>query len=211
MDLHASAPITMCFSKATLAAGTTSTISTTGTTTFAIRGKFYTKTAITNGATPTTDWATGSTFIPIPIPLSTPNLGGVPNGAAGYSSIYMVGFDHSGNIKVIQGSIVANDGNTTTPVLIKAMNFGAFGPSGSDATKAGDFCPIGYIIVSLDSNAVAAWRLPHPFSQDPGPGSTDRGPGPYRPDGTIECLGRMDHQVKLRRVPDRVEGRLKPG
>lgn len=161
MDQLAATPITMCLSKVTLAAGTTSTISTTGTTVFAIRGKAYSKTAITNGATPTTDWATGNAFIPIPVPLSTPNIPSVPNGAAGYSGIFMVGFDHSGNIKVIQGSIVANDGNTTTPVLAQAMNFGATGPSPGTTQPANynDFCPIGYIIVSLDSAATAAWTF----------------------------------------------------
>jgi hypothetical protein len=41
--------------KVALAAGTTTTISTTGTTTYGINGKAYSKAAITNGATPTTD------------------------------------------------------------------------------------------------------------------------------------------------------------
>lgn len=161
MDNLQFAPVTMCFTKATLAAGTTSTISTTGTTTFAIRGKFYAKTAITNGATPTTDWATGNAFIPIPVPLTSPNLAGVPNNAAGYSSIFMVGFDHSGNIKVIQGSIVASDGNTTTPNLLVAPQFGATGPGPGTTFPANynDYCPIGYIIVHLDANATAAWTF----------------------------------------------------
>jgi len=41
--------------------------------------------------------------------------------------------------------------------------------------------------------------IPHPFSQDPGARIYKTGDlARYRPDGTIECLGRMDHQVKLR-------------
>jgi len=128
MDALASVPVTMCLSYVTLAAGTTTTISTTGTTTYCIRGKAYTKAAISNGATPTTDWATGNAFIPIPIPLSSPNLAGVPNGAAGYASVYMIGLDASGNIKVIQGSIVALD---STGAFITAPQFGGTGPAGS--------------------------------------------------------------------------------
>ena len=55
MDTVAKAPITMCMSKATLAAGTTSTLSTTGTTTYLIESIFYTKASLANQATPTTD------------------------------------------------------------------------------------------------------------------------------------------------------------
>jgi hypothetical protein len=150
MDSLQATPVTMNFSKATLAAGTTTTISTTGTTTYAIRGKFYTKTAITNGATPTTDWATGNAFKPIPIPLTAPNL------ANGYGSIYAVGFDHSGNIKVIQGTIEALDVNGN---FINAPQFGGDGPSGNDPVKTGDFCMIGYIIVQLGATAVATWTF----------------------------------------------------
>lgn len=149
MDMQQAVPVTMCFSKASLAAGTTTTISTTGTTTYAIKGKFYTKTAITNGATPTTDFATGASFLPIPIPNTAPNLG------LGYASIYTVGLDSSGNTKVVQGSIVALDvsGN-----FINAPQFGALGGVGIDSTTT-DFCPIGYIIVKLGSTAVATWTF----------------------------------------------------
>lgn len=149
MDTQQAIPVTMNFTKGALAAGTTTTISTTGTITFAIRGKFYTKTAITNGATPTTDWATGNAFLPIPIPNTAPNL------ALGYGCAYAFGFDHSGNIKVVQGTIVPLDvsGN-----FINAPQFGGFGPAGSGSTD-NDFCPIGYLIVQLGSTAVATWTL----------------------------------------------------
>jgi hypothetical protein len=132
-----------------LAAGTTTTINTTGTTTYAIRGKFYTKTAITNGATPTTDYATGAAFLPIPIPATAPNL------AAGYGSVYTVGFDHSGNVKVIQGTIVPSDASGN---FINAPQFGGLGPQGSGSTD-NDFCPIGYIVVKLGATAVATWTF----------------------------------------------------
>lgn len=149
MDAQAAIPVTMCLSKVALAAGTTTTISTTGTTVFAIRGKAYSKTAITNGATPTTDYATGAAFKPIPIPNTAPNLG------LGYGSVYTVGFDHSGNVKVIQGTIEALDVNGN---FINAPQFGGLGPSGSGTTD-NDFCPIGYIIVKLGASAVATWTF----------------------------------------------------
>lgn len=155
MDFLSNVPLTLCLSKVTLAAGTTTTISTTGTTVYGIEGKAYSKAAITNGATPTTDWSTGNAFIPIPIPLSSPNLPGVPNGAAGYASIYMVGLDSGGNIRVIQGSIVALD---SAGSFLTAPQFGGTGPAGSGSTDS-DFCPIGYIIVKLGATAVATWTF----------------------------------------------------
>lgn len=149
MDMQMQIPLTANLTKGSLAAGTTTTISTTGTMTYAIRGKLYTKTAITNGATPTTDYATGAAFLPIPIPNTAPNL------ALGYGSVYMVGFDHSGNIKVIQGTVVPLDINGN---FINAPQFGSFGPQGSGSTD-NDFCPIGYILVQLGSSAVATWTF----------------------------------------------------
>jgi hypothetical protein len=149
MDQQANIPVTMNFTKATLAAGSTTTISTTGTTTFAIKGKFYTKTAISNGATPVVDYATGAAFIPIPIPNTAPNL------AAGYGSVYTVGFDTGGNIKVIQGTVVPLDGSGN---FINAPQFGGLGPQGSGPTD-NDFCAIGYIIVKLGATAVATWTF----------------------------------------------------
>lgn len=149
MDLQQAIPVTMNFSKAALAAGTTTTLSTTGTTTYAIKGKFYQKTAITNGATPVVDYATGNAFLPIPIPNTAPNL------ALGYGCVYTVGFDHSGNIKVIQGTIQALDSSGN---FINAPQFGGLGPEGSGSTD-NDFCPIGYIIVQLGSTAVATWTF----------------------------------------------------
>lgn len=149
MDIQQATPVTMNFTKAALAAGTTTTISTTGTTTYAIKGKFYTKTAITNGATPTTDWATAAAFIPIPIPNTAPNL------ALGYGCIYTVGLDSTGAVRVIQGTIVPLDvsGN-----FINAPQFGGLGPQGSGSTD-NDFCPIGYIVVKLGATAVATWTF----------------------------------------------------
>jgi hypothetical protein len=134
MDIQAAVPITMCLSKVALAAGTTTTLSTTGTTTYAIRGKAYTKTAITNGATPTSDYATGNAFLPV---------------LANKGSIYMIGLDASGSIKVIQGTITDLDvsGN-----FIRAPQFGGTAPAGSGSTN-NNFCPIGYLVIKAGSTA----------------------------------------------------------
>jgi hypothetical protein len=149
MDQLQRVPETICLSKVALAAGTTTTISTTGTTVYGIKGKAYSKAAITNGATPTTDYATGTAFLPIPIPNTAPNL------ALGYGCVYTVGLDHSGNVKVIQGTIAPLDVNGN---FITAPQFGALGPQGSGSTD-NDFCPIGYILVQLGATAVATWTF----------------------------------------------------
>ena len=61
MDNLAFAPGTFCTSKATAAAGTTTTFSTTGATLYCIKGKAFTTSAAANAATPTTDATTGAT------------------------------------------------------------------------------------------------------------------------------------------------------
>jgi hypothetical protein len=149
MDYQSGVPATFCLSKVTLAAGSTTTISNTGTTTFAIKGKAYTKTAMTNVATPTTDYVTSLAFKTIPIPNTAPNLG------LGYGCVFTVGFDHNGNVKVTQGTIEALDVNGN---FINAPQFGGAGPAGSSTTD-NDFCPIGYIVVQLGATAVATWTF----------------------------------------------------
>lgn len=155
MEIHQLAPITLCLTKPVLAAGATTTINTTGTATYLINSKFYTRTALSNGATPTTDYATGLAFVPVPIPLSSPNIGGVVNGAAGYGSVYAVGFDSGGTMRVIQGSITALDGSGA---FITAPVFGGAGPLGSGSTST-DWCMFGYIIIKLGATAVATWTF----------------------------------------------------
>lgn len=103
MDTLQQAPITACFTKAGLAAGTTSTLTTTATVTYANRGKMYSKAAITNQATPTTDAVTGGAF---------------PSLLANQGVTVAIGFDVSGNLKASQGAIVALDvsGNFTQAI-----------------------------------------------------------------------------------------------
>lgn len=140
MDYQGNVPLTMTLSKVTLAAGTTSTLSTTGTTIFAIRGKAFSKAVLANVATPTLDWVTGLAFLPILV-----NQG----------SIFMVGFDTGGNLKCIQGTIAALDGAlVATAKFLTAPQFGGMGgPTGAGSTNQ-DFCPIGYIVVKCGSDFV---------------------------------------------------------
>lgn len=129
MDIQQFAPITACLTKATLAAGTTSTLSTTGTTTYLIRSKFYTKGAITNQATPTTDALTGLAFIAVP---------------ANQGSIYAVGFNAAGTLLAVQGSVESLDVNGA---FINGPQFGGL-PL--------DFAMIGYIVIKAGSTASSA-------------------------------------------------------
>lgn len=118
---------TFCLSKVTLAAGSTTTISTTGTTTYAIRGKAYTKAAISNGATPTTD-AFGNAFRGV---------------KAGYGSVFTYGLNAANDIKVVQGTIEPLDASYAWNL---APQFGAMPV---------DFCPIGYLTILAGSTADA--------------------------------------------------------
>lgn len=131
-DNLAQVPQTACLSKATLAAGTTTTISTTGTTTYVIKNRIYTKTAITNGATPTTDALTGSAFTAL---------------SASEGTVVVVGLDSSGNLKACQGSIVDldSDGN-----FVQAPQF----PGIPDT-----MCPIGFIVLKAGSSLSGSWTF----------------------------------------------------
>lgn len=129
--------LTMTTMKATLAAGTTTTYSTTGTTLFSIQGKAYSKAAVTNGATPTTDATTGSAFAAL---------------AIGTGSVFVYGYDSGGNIKVSQGEVVTLDaaGN-----FIDAPNFPAIPDT---------MCPFAYQLIQLapataTTPAVATWTF----------------------------------------------------
>jgi hypothetical protein len=129
MDVQQTIPVTMCLSKVTLAAGTTTTLSNTGTTTYSVRGKAYTKAAMTNAATPTTDAATGAAFLPVP---------------ANFGSVYTIGFNAAGSLLAVQGNVVPLDGNGA---FINAPQFGGL-PL--------DFCPIGYLVIKAGATASSA-------------------------------------------------------
>lgn len=126
----------MCLMKVTLAAGSTTTLSSTGTFYYAIKGKAYSHAAWSAQATPTTDYATGKAFLPVP---------------ANYGSSYVVGIDSGGTMRVIQSTVVPLD---SAGAFITAPQFGATGPAGSGST-ANDFCPVGYVVIKADVLYVA--------------------------------------------------------
>ena len=93
--------LTMAFSSGLLtAAGAETVHDTTVTITFSIDGVLATKTAITDGATPTTDANTGAAFAPL---------------AADKACVFVWMLNASGTVKVAQGPIVAVDGDTDEP------------------------------------------------------------------------------------------------
>lgn len=132
-DAYSNAPQTASYAKAAVVAGTTTTITTTVTAMYAIKGKIYTKTAITNGATPTTDAATGLAFVPIPFPS--------------FGCVFLWGLDAAGAQKVTQGSINALDASGN---FIVAPQFGSVPET---------MCPLAYIVVQLGATAVATWTF----------------------------------------------------
>ena len=139
MDRLAQIPVTMNMTASVLAAGTTSTLSQSHAATYAIRGKMYVQSAAwSNQATPTTD-LNGNAFTAV---------------QPGYGSVFTIGVDHSGNMKVSQGGIQALDSNGN---FITAPQFGSLGPDGSGSND-GDFCPLGYVVVKVGSSG-AAWTF----------------------------------------------------
>jgi len=137
MDALQMIPLTMTTMKAAAAAGTTTTYSTTGTTLFCIKGKAYSKAAATNAATPTTDATTGSAFSAI---------------QPGFGSVFVLGYDSGGNLKVSQGTVESLDGSTTTGATAKFIRAPQF-PAVPDS-----ICPFGYATVLVGS-AAAAWTF----------------------------------------------------
>ncbi len=131
-DNLANISLTMCTVKASLAAGTTTTYSTTGTTAFCIKGLAYTKAAVSNGATPTIDIVDGLAFTPV---------------SANQGSVYVFGYDAAGTIRVAQGDVQALDSNGTFIVLPQL-------PVIPDTV-----CPFGYLVFKGGSTLVGTWTF----------------------------------------------------
>lgn len=125
-DTLTQVPLTICLQKSTVAAGTTSTLSSTGTINFAIRGKAYSHAALSNTATPTTDINTGNTFVPIP---------------ANFGAAILIGFNAAGTLLAAQGALQGLD---TAGNFIISPQF----PAMPD-----NFCPIAYEIIKAGSTA----------------------------------------------------------
>lgn len=131
MDYFQNVPAQLCTTKAGMAAGTTTTLTTANTQIFSLRGKAYSKAGTSNEATPTTDAVTGAAFLPI---------------SAGYGSVFVICRDSSGNLKVVQGQVAALDASNK---FIVAPYF----PPIPDA-----LCPIGYITV-LAGTGATTWTF----------------------------------------------------
>lgn len=122
-----------CSTSGTLVAGTTTTITTSTTMNYSVKGRNYIKTAITNGATPTTDIVTGAAFRGI-----TANQG----------TIIVLGLDSGGNVVAAQGGIESLDAA------------GAFKNAPQLPPELGDlYAPFGAIIAKGASNLSGTWTF----------------------------------------------------
>ena len=131
-DFLAMQPMTAAFTKAGLAVGTTTTLTTANTSNYAIRGKAYTAAGASNAATPTTDAVTGAAFLPI---------------AVNKAGVFVICLDTSGALKVVQGSIVDY---SDAGVFAVAPQFPGI-PSDT-------LCPIGYELVKVISTG-STWTF----------------------------------------------------
>lgn len=130
MDNLQTLPITMCMSKAAVAAGTTSTLSSTNAITYALRSKMYSRTALANQATPTLDGNSGLVYKPI---------------VAGYGSVFVIGLTATGAVVVMQGSVEVVDA------------LGAFANAPQFPVVPDGVCPIAYQMVKAGPTAVGGW------------------------------------------------------
>lgn len=137
MDNNDARGITAATTKATLSAGTTTTITIGADVQYAIGGKAYKYTAASNQATPTTDIVTGSAFTAL---------------TASKGCVFVIGLNAAGAIKVVQGTVEDLDGATggSTALFLKAPAF----PS----TLPDDFCPIGYVVTKVGASG-STWTF----------------------------------------------------
>lgn len=107
---------------------------TTVTIAFSIDGKAYTKTAITDGTTPTTDHNTAAAFDAV-----------LPDQAC----VFVWALNASGTVKVMQGEVVDVDG--TSDIREAALQF---------PNIPNDVCPFAYMIYQTDGTSAAAGLRP---------------------------------------------------
>lgn len=119
-----------CNSKAGLAVGTTTTLTTGNIAECSIRGKAVKKAATSNMATPTTDAVTGAAFTGI---------------APSKYGVFVICLDASGNLKAVQGQISDLVGGN----IVLGPWYGPDSP---------DLVPIGAVLVKCASNA-STWTF----------------------------------------------------
>ena len=129
MDISQLSGVTACLASVTLAAGTTTTVSSTGAIVYTINGKAYTASALSNTAHPATDANTGLAFVPVP---------------TGYGSVFVYGLNAAKALQCVQGTIVALDGSFN---FVSAPQF---------PPMPNNFAPIGYLIIKAGSGS-SAW------------------------------------------------------
>ena len=132
MDKLSQAPLSICFSKAGLTAGTTTTYTTASAVVYSYRGKMYSAAAATNAATPTLDADTGVAFNPL---------------SANQGAIYLFGYNAAGTIQVTQSGIQALDvsGNFIIAPQLPATPEGV--------------TPFGYLVAKGGSTLVGTWTF----------------------------------------------------
>jgi hypothetical protein len=131
-DPQTDGPKTMSVSVPVLAAGTTTTVSTTNAINYCIEGKAFNKAALSNTATPTTDFATGAAFVGI-----TKNQG----------TVVVLGLDSGATLRAAQGQVQALD---AAGRFINAAMF---------PTIPGTMCPFGYIVLKAGNSLSGTWTF----------------------------------------------------
>lgn len=126
MEIQNLSGATGCLSSVTLAAGTTTTLTTTGAMVYAINGKAYTTAAWSNTAHPTTDANTGLAFTGIPL---------------GYGAVILYGLNAAKAAVAVQGPLAPIDAS------------GAFITAPQFAAIPANFCPIGYLVIKAGTGA----------------------------------------------------------
>lgn len=122
---------TLATTKAGLAVGTTTTLTTANIQLYGIKSVGFTKAAVSNEATPTLDSNTGVAFLPVPV---------------GSGSEFTICRDSAGTLRAVQGQILTLDANNL------------FATRPQMAPIPDTLCPIGAVTVKVGTTG-AAWTF----------------------------------------------------
>lgn len=125
MEQLARVPVTACSTKAGASAGTTSTLTTANVVQYAIKSKAYSKAAMTNQATPTTDSTTGAAFATLPKNNAT---------------VVVLMLNAAGDLKASQGTIVGLNADGSFRNALPQF-----------PAIPGDLCPFAYLVLKNGS------------------------------------------------------------
>lgn len=147
-DMLAGAGSNQILTKAALAqdGGAVTTYSTTGTMVYNIKGKAYTKTAVTNGTTPTTDIATGAAFVGIKGGASVAN-------APGQGTVFIWMINAAGTVAVAQ-KVISPGFPQAYPLDMQANFAQPFGKPDWPAIPEG-YVPFAVMTVKAGNTAAA--------------------------------------------------------